>query len=78
MLAKRPEISELVQQQGIGMAEDLTDQLQGRTAAADTILERIVFSLIPGKNKDTTPTLFIPLPDEEQDLNKAQIAKKTS
>ena len=78
MLAKRPEISELVQQQGIGMAEDLTDQLQGRTAAADTILERIVFSLIPGKNKDTTPTLFIPIPEEEQDLNKAQIAKKTA
>jgi len=78
MLAKRPEITELVQQQSIGMAEDLTDQLQGRTAAADTILERIIFSLIPGKNKDTTPTLVIPIPEEEQARYKPQTAKKTS
>ena len=66
-LAHRPEVTELVQQQSIGMVEELSDELQGRTAAIDTILERIVFRLIPGTKKDTTPTMIIPVPEEEQE-----------
>jgi len=65
-LAQRPEITELVQQQSVGMVGELSEELQGRTAAIDTILERIVFRLIPGTKSDTTPTLIIPIPEDEQ------------
>lgn len=61
MLASRPEIRDLVQQQSLGMVGELTDELQGRVSAVDTILERIVYLLIPGSKKDITPTLMIPL-----------------
>lgn len=64
MLASRPEIRELVQQQSMGMVDELTDELQGRAAAVDTLLERIVYLLIPGSKKDTTPTLIIPLRED--------------
>jgi hypothetical protein len=66
MVASRPEITELVQQQGMGMVDELTDEMQGRAAAADTILERVVFLLLPGKKSDTTPTLVIPLRYEHE------------
>lgn len=64
MLASRPEIRELVQQQSMGMVDELTDELQGRAAAIDTLLERVVYLLIPGSKKDTTPTLIIPLRED--------------
>ncbi len=35
MLASRPEIRELVQQQSMGMVDELTDELQGRAAAVE-------------------------------------------
>jgi len=66
MLASRPEIRELVQQQSMGMFDELTDELQGRAAAIDTILERVIYLLIPGSKKDTTPTLIIPLRENEE------------
>jgi hypothetical protein len=61
MLASRPEIRELVQQQSMGMVDELTEELQGRASAVDTILERVVYLLIPGSKKDTTPTLIVPI-----------------
>ena len=68
MLASRPEITELVQQQSMGMVDELTDELQGRAAATDTILERIVFKLLPGEKIDTTPTLIIPIREEGEQV----------
>jgi len=65
MLASRPEIRELVEQQGMGMVDELTDELQGRAAATDTIVERVVFKLIPGSKRDITPTLVIPIQEDE-------------
>jgi hypothetical protein len=69
VVAKRPEITDLVQQSSMGMVDELTDELQGRASAVDTILERIVFKLIPGKDKDITPTLIIPAPEEGEQIN---------
>jgi hypothetical protein len=64
MLASRPEIRDLVQQQSMGMVDELTEELQGRASAVDTLLERVVYLLIPGSKKDTTPTLIIPLRED--------------
>jgi hypothetical protein len=69
MVAKRPEITDLVQQSSMGMVDELTDELQGRTSAIDTVLERIVFKLIPGRDKDITPTLIIPAAEEDEQIN---------
>ena len=64
-LAERDEISELVQQQSYGIAQEVSDALQDRASAADTILERIVFKILPGSKVDTTPTLDLPLPEDD-------------
>ena len=75
-VASRTDVKEIVQQQGMGMADELSEELQGRAAAADTILERIVFLLLPGKKADTTPTLLIPVRDEqEQARAKKRVSK---
>lgn len=75
-VASRTDIKEIVQQQGMGMADELSEELQGRAAAADTILERVVFLLLPGKKADTTPTLMIPIRDEqEQARAKKRVSK---
>jgi hypothetical protein len=66
MVAERPEVQDLVQQQSVGMVQEVTDELQGRTAAADSLLERIIFKLLPGAKKDTTPTVVVPILDEEE------------
>lgn len=79
MLASRPEITDLVQQQSMGMVDELTEELQGRASAADTLLERIVYLLLPGSKKDTTPTLVIPFREEEQPVrDKKQTPKGRS
>jgi len=64
ILANRPEIRDLVQQQGIGMAQEVSGELQDRAAAADTLFERIVLKFLPGSKKDTTRTLDIPQLEE--------------
>ncbi len=66
-VASRPEIRELVQQQSLGMAEELSEEIHDRFSAADSILERIVFKLIPGVKKDTTPIVEIPILENEND-----------
>jgi hypothetical protein len=79
VVASRPEITDLVQQSSMGMVDELTDEMQGRASAVDTVLERIVFKLIPGSHKDTTPTLIIPVPEgEELDRAKKQTPKGRS
>jgi hypothetical protein len=65
MVADKPEVQDLIQQQSVGMFQDISENLQGRTAAADTLLERIVFKIIPGSKRDTTPTVNVPVFDEE-------------
>jgi hypothetical protein len=76
VVAKRPEITDLVQQSSMGMVDELTDELQGRASAVDSILERIVFKLIPGSDKDITPTLIIPASEEEQQTKSNKQAAK--
>lgn len=66
LVADKPEVQELIQQQSVGMFQDISDHLQGRTAAADTLLERIVFKILPGSKHDTTPTVIVPIFDKDQ------------
>jgi hypothetical protein len=40
-LAEKPEIRQLVQQQGVGLAGELVEQIRGRAAAADNLVDRI-------------------------------------
>jgi hypothetical protein len=76
-LSKRPEIRELVQQQSYGMAQEISDEFQDRAAAADSIVERIVFKLIPGEKKDTTPVVILPIMEKDfEALNKVLDRKK--
>ena len=65
-VAERPEVNDLIEQQGVGMAQEVAQELQDRTAAADTLLERIIFRILPGSKKDTTPTFQVPIIDEEE------------
>lgn len=67
VLANRPELRELVQQQSIGMAQEFSGALQSRAAAADSLLERVAYRVLPFARRDTTPTLEVPvLPEDEQ------------
>lgn len=63
-LADRPEIRDLVQQQSIGLAQEITNELQDRASAIDAMIEKIVFKLVPGEKIDTTPIVTLPLDQE--------------
>jgi polyhydroxyalkanoate synthesis regulator phasin len=67
LLANRPELRELIQQQSIGLAQEFSGELQSRSAAADSLLERVAYRILPFAKRDITPTLEVPdLPEDER------------
>lgn len=59
-LANDPEIQELIQTQGIGLAVEVVDELRERSVSADTFLDGFVRALLR-----RTPRAELPLPPED-------------
>lgn len=59
-LANDPEIQELIQTQGIGLAVEVVDELRERSVSADTFLDGFVRALLR-----RTPRAELPLPAED-------------
>ena len=64
-LAEKPEIRQLVQQQGLSLTEEVVNALRKRTAEADRLVDRI----IRRRNRDAPPIVDAPavaLPDGDE------------
>jgi hypothetical protein len=59
-LANDPEIQDLIQTQGIGLAVEVVDELRERSVSADTFLDGFVRALLR-----RTPRAELPLPPED-------------
>jgi hypothetical protein len=58
-LAERPEIQDLIQSQGIGLASEVVDEVRERTISADTVLEGVFRAILR-----RTPRSELPPPPE--------------
>lgn len=54
-LAENPEVAELVQNQSIGLAGEVVDQVRGRTVTADTLAERVVRRVLRRTPREQLP-----------------------
>ena len=54
-LAHKPEIRDLVQQQSIGMADEMIGELRNRSTAADALAERIARAILRRPQRETLP-----------------------
>jgi hypothetical protein len=54
-LAQKPEIRDLVQQQSMGMADEMMGEIQNRSAAADALAERIARAILRRPQRETLP-----------------------
>ena len=63
-MARNPEVRELIEQQGMSMAETAVDEVRERTATADMWIERIARGLLHRPaNEETAPTAAISSPE---------------
>jgi hypothetical protein len=72
-LANDPEIQELIQTQGIGLAEEVVDELRERSVSADNFLDGFVRALLR-----RTPRAELPLPPEEVQKSAIQVRQPIS
>ena len=54
-LAHKPEIRDLVQQQSMGMADEMMGELRNRSIAADALAERIARTLLRRPQREALP-----------------------
>lgn len=55
-LAEKPEIRQLVQQQGVGLAGELVEQIRGRAAAADHLVDRVSGTILKRPQPESSST----------------------
>ena len=72
-LANDPEIQELIQTQGIGLAVEVVDELRERSVSADNFLDGFVRALLR-----RTPRAELPLPPEEVQKSAVQVRHPVS
>ncbi|MFC2053325.1 hypothetical protein ACFLV7_03380 [Chloroflexota bacterium] len=72
-LANDPEIQELIQTQGIGLAVEVVDELRERSVSADNFLDGFVRTLLR-----RTPRAELPLPPEEVQKSAVQVRQPVS
>lgn len=69
-MAENPEVRNLVQQQSLGMADEVMGQMRGRTALADNLVERLARSLLRLSPREALPTSSLELPPQSTDASK--------
>jgi len=73
ILANDPEIQELIQTQGIGLAGEVVDELRERSVSADNFLDGFVRALLR-----RTPRAELPLPPEDVQKSAIYVRKPKS
>ena len=61
-MAENPEVRTLVQQQSIGMADEVLGEVRNRTASADTLVERVARSILRLPPRESQPSSTMELP----------------
>jgi hypothetical protein len=70
VVVENEEVRDLVQQQTVGLLQELLMFVQDRLEGADMLLQRITFRIIPGNQADreVKPEIEIPLPEKNRAL----------